>query len=274
MTSLKDFDEIPLSAPTEFYGNTNVLSGSDPNIYGPGSLFVNDNLYVKNSAKIKNNLEVEGDLGITGKITISKGLTLSQDLGVSCATFLNDLDVTGSTKVEDLTVNLGTTFNNSVTIDGDLNITGNIIPHPSNNIQVAKIYDEKTSGTNGGTFAAGSWQIRDLNTITQSSSFITLSSNEFTLSSGSYIMEFEVPAWEVNSHQSRLYNVSDSTIETYGTNAYGGSPSKIYHYITINTTKTYRIEHRCGLSNATNGFGIAGSWGPEIYTNGIITKYS
>ena len=282
MTSLRDCNDLPISAPTEFYGNTNVLSGSDPNIYGHGDLYVNNNLYVNNHSMFCQNVEVEGDIGITGELKIKKGLTLSEDLGVSSSTYLNDLEVKGQTIVEDLTVNLGTTFNNTITIDGDLNITGEITQTSNNRVltkinEIAKISDEKSSGTDGGTFVAGSWQIRDLNTLAQNSSFASLSNNEFTLGAGSYIMFFESPAYNVNAHQIRLYNVTDGSVLANGTNSYASSSctySKLYQYVVLTTTKTFRVEHRCSASKVDNGYGIAGGWGPEIYTNGIITKYT
>ena len=282
MTSLRNCDDLPIAAPTEFYGNTNVLSGSDPNIYGYGDLYVNNNLYVNNDAMFCQNVEVDGDIGISGKIKIEEGLTLKQDLGVSAYTYLNDLEVQGSTNIQDLTVDLGTTFNKTITINGDLNITGEITQTSSDRMitqidQVAKIYDEKPLGTDGGTFPGGSWQTRDLTSVNQDGSFVNLSNNEFTLSVGHYILSFESPAYNVNSHQIRLYNVSDGSVETNGSTSYAPSTcthSRLNHYLELTSSKTFRIEHRCSISQADNGYGIASNWGPEIYTNGIITKYT
>ena len=280
MTSLRNCDDLPIAAPTEFYGNTNVLSGSDPNIYGHGDLYVNNNLYVNNHAMFCADVEMEGNMGITGDMNVNS-LTVQHQLGVSCVSHLNDLNAK-STTLQDLTVNLGTTFNNTITIDGDLNITGEITQISNNRIltkinEIAKLSDEKSSGTDGGTFVAGSWQIRDLNTLTQNSSFVSLSNNEFTLDEGSYIIFFESPAYNVNSHQIRLYNVTDGSVVANGTNSYASSSctySKLYQYLVLTSSKTFRVEHRCGVSKTDNGYGIAGGWGPEIYTNGIITKYT
>ena len=280
MTSLKNCDDLPIAAPTEFYGNTNILTGSDPNIYGYGDLYVNNNLYVNNDTMFCRNVEVEGDIGITGDMTVNS-LIVQHQLGVSCETHLSDLNAK-STTLQDLTVNLGTTFNRTITIDGDLNITGEITQTSSNRIisqidQVAKIYDEKASGIDGGTFPGGSWQTRDLTSVNQDGSFASLSNNEFTLSSGHYILSFESPAYNVNSHQIRLYNVSDGSVETNGSTSYASSTcthSRLNHYLELTSSKTFRIEHRCSISQADNGYGIASSWGPEIYTNGIITKYT
>jgi hypothetical protein len=47
--------------------------------------------------------------------------------------------------------------------------------------QIARIYDSKTNGTQGGTFTSGAWQIRTLNTLRQSGIGVSLLSNEFTL---------------------------------------------------------------------------------------------
>ena len=75
---------------------------------------------------------IGGTLGVTGATTLSNTLnvtgntTLSSTLGVTGATTLNSLSVTNGTTLNSLTVNGSGTFNSTVTINGALNVTGDI----------------------------------------------------------------------------------------------------------------------------------------------------
>ena len=75
----------------------------------------------------------------------------------------------------------------------------------------AIIGDQKSAGTEGGTFTSGAWQTRDLNTeISDPDGIISISSNQFTLAAGTYLVNASAPAHKVNGHQIRLYNTTDS----------------------------------------------------------------
>ena len=148
--------------------------------------------------------------------------------------------------------------------------------------EIIIIRDEKTSGTDGGTFTTGAWRIRDLNTLEQSDNSASLSTNEITLTSGQYLLEATVPGHAVDNHQARLYNVTDASVEVYGTTEYAvGSGSSIVtthsfikKYLDITTSKTFRIEHQCQTTETSDGFGLAaGFGGNEVYTNISITKF-
>jgi hypothetical protein len=146
---------------------------------------------------------------------------------------------------------------------------------------IAVIRDEKAEGTAGGAFTAGAWRERDLNTLEQNGSIVSsLSGNEFTLIAGEYILDATVPAYAVDNHKARLFNVTDSIVEVYGTSSFalnnGSSEtttlSNIKAFINISSNKTFRIEHHCESTKGGDGFGLATGWGEEIYTNIIITK--
>ena len=103
--------------------------------------------------------------------------------------------------------------------------------------------------------------------------------NEFTLIAGTYLIDARCPAYDVNDHKARLYNVSDSSTEVVGTNAraddHGDSvtDSCIKDIFTIASSKTFRIEHRCDSSESSSGFGLANGYGiDEIYTTVSLTK--
>jgi hypothetical protein len=142
----------------------------------------------------------------------------------------------------------------------------------------ALIRDFKATSSNGGTFTSGAWRQRDLNTLDDYDSIgISLSANQFTLPSGTYIIAINAPAFTVNAHQVRLLNVTTSGIIAYGTSENApsnvSSISQLITKFTINSSNTYRVEHRCQSTRTTNGFGIAnGFGGGEIYTMVEITR--
>ena len=69
----------------------------------------------------------------------------------------------------------------------------------------ALLVDEKSNGTNGGTFTAG-LQIRDINTkISDADNIVTLNNNIMTLGAGTYVVQASAPAFKVNEHQIVLY---------------------------------------------------------------------
>lgn len=143
---------------------------------------------------------------------------------------------------------------------------------------VAYIKDVKGSNTQGGTFNSGAWQERDLNTLEQvGGNFVTLASNRFTLPPGEYEIHSKAPArGVVNKHTSRLLS-TDSTIKIVGTSSRAGAGDDYTHsYVdgsfTITEEKTFKIEHQCQTTRATDGFGESSSFDDSVYTVVKITK--
>lgn len=141
--------------------------------------------------------------------------------------------------------------------------------------------DEKANGTAGGTCTAGSWFTRTLNTVWENSiTGASLSSDQFTLPAGKYLIRGRSPGVATNRLQARLYNVTDAAVSRYGSNGYGSqtapntqTESVIAAIVTIAASKAFRIEHQCNTTKATNGLGLEGSFGGvEIYTTVEITK--
>lgn len=144
--------------------------------------------------------------------------------------------------------------------------------------QVAYLKDVKPSGTAGGTFTAGAWQTRTLNTI-EGDNIVSLSASQFTLQVGKYLVEAEVPAHSVNRHLAKLYNITDATDGTIGQGSYttnsvnGTTSSFIKGMVTLTSAKTFEIRHRCETAVASAGFGLQMSYGvSEVYTQVKITK--
>jgi len=163
----------------------------------------------------------------------------------------------------------------AMTIDSSQNVTfANRYP------KVALIADVKSNGTNGGTFTQDAWQDRDLNTeIYDPDSIVTISSNQFTIGSGTYIIEWDCVFFDVSSNQTRLYDVTGGASLQAGLTMYGNPPDNGYGVasgsaqVTPTSNNTYKIQHRCVTTKATSGFGIAMNVGEdEQFARVKITK--
>ncbi len=146
-------------------------------------------------------------------------------------------------------------------------------------IKVAIVADHKAQNTQGGTFTSGAWQTRDLQTETDPSSIVSISSNQFTLGAGTYILWAQAPAYSVTFHQARLYNVTDAGVVATGQVARVGgatigaqSPSNVFAVTTIAGSKAFRVEHRCSNTRNNDGFGDAANLTTEVYTQVLIVQ--
>lgn len=145
------------------------------------------------------------------------------------------------------------------------------------------IEDQKPSGTDGGDFTSGAWRTRDLNTVvTNEIDGASLASNQVTLPAGTYEIESKAPGWRVNRHILRLQNVSDAVTVLCSQNAFVNisagtlSLAHLKGRFTITSEKTFELQHRCKMTNNSNGMGIniGGSWtvDHETYTQVWIKK--
>lgn len=135
----------------------------------------------------------------------------------------------------------------------------------------ALLRDEKPQNTDGGTFTSGAWQTRDLNTeVFDPRSLASLSANRVTLAAGTYRVRISCPAYGCNEHQARLYNVTDGVEALMGTmersSVYNTARSLIIGRLTLAAQKTFEVQHRCETTRSTDGFGVAGNFGLEVYT--------
>lgn len=145
----------------------------------------------------------------------------------------------------------------------------------------AIIADQKTQNTAGGTFTSGDWRTRDLNTeIADPDGIVSISSNQFTLGAGSYLIRWSAPAYHVSKNQTRLYNSSDSSVEGVGSVAYNGTGSSYgassysggSTRVVISGSKTFEIQHRGSATRSSDGFGVSGNITTEQYTTVEIYK--
>ena len=149
-----------------------------------------------------------------------------------------------------------------------------------NAISIAIIVDQKSDGTHGGDFNSGAWRTRDLNTeVFDPDGIVSISSNQFTLAAGTYLIEYSAPGYDTNTHQTKLYDITGSADLNFGTSEYSGagdaivtrSFGKFIH--TITSANVYEIRHYAETTKSGSGFGIAAApSNVEVYTMVTITK--
>ena len=161
-----------------------------------------------------------------------------------------------------------------LTIDSSGNAT-----FPNRYPKVAIIADVKAYNVNGGTFTSGSWATRNLNTeVADSDSIVSISSNQFTLGAGTYIIEWSAPAFMTNRHQSRLYDVTGSAVEKTGSAEYSNADAQTNSIgstqVVLTASNTYEIQHRAETTRNGNGLGIYTNFSDSdsVYTQVKITK--
>lgn len=133
--------------------------------------------------------------------------------------------------------------------------------------------DQQAQNTQGGTFTSGAWRTRVLNTeVSDTGGYGSLSSNQITLTAGTYIIRASAPAWAVGRHQIRLQNVTDATTVLVGRQGFidigatgGVNISELTGKFTIGASKALELQHQCETTKSTNGFGIAANFTTEVY---------
>jgi len=145
----------------------------------------------------------------------------------------------------------------------------------------AIIADQKSSTTVGGVFSDGDWRTRDLNTeLADPDGIVSISSNQFTLQAGSYLIEAQAPAYRINRHIIKLYQTSGTPADiAFGTSEFASlsyaeqNSSFLSTRVTISSATTYEIRHRCQSTySGSDGFGVDSSLAIETYTMVKIFK--
>ena len=176
------------------------------------------------------------------------------------------------------TKTLATLSSSAVTLDSSVVFPAGGTGNP---ISVAVIADEKSTTTEGGPSDSGNgFEKRDLNTeISDPDGIVSISSDQFTLGAGTYLINWSSPAFKAGAHQSRLYDVTGTTTLKSGSNAYTNdadntqtdSVGSMMHTITSNNV--YEIQHRVEVTRAGNGHGVGFNNGiPNIFCLVVIYK--
>lgn len=131
------------------------------------------------------------------------------------------------------------------------------------------IRDEQPSGTDGGTFTAGSWQTRALNTVAAGAAgIVSLSSSQITLAAGTYRLWASAPALGVGGHQARWQNITAGATAITGTTELAGTSqtrSVVAGRFTITASAVFELQHACAVTHSSSGLGAAASLGTEVY---------
>jgi len=144
---------------------------------------------------------------------------------------------------------------------------------------IAIIEDRATAGTDGQSLSSGSDEIRLLDTLAYNrDTIVSLSSNQFTLPAGSWLIKWSASAAAPDSarnvqHQSLLRNVTDTTdvargtTESVDTASAGSEKAQSISVgsaaVTLAGSKAFEIRHR--VSGSAQG-GWALGVGTEVYT--------
>lgn len=142
---------------------------------------------------------------------------------------------------------------------------------------------EESAGTNAGTFAAGAWRTRVLNTIVHNDIGAALASNQVTLPKGKYRIVASAPALYVEQHKARIYNITDGATLLTGTSenssvGYSGAVtgqtrSMIFGIVTLTKSTVIELQHRCYLTGPTYGLGRGYNFGEiEVFSEFIAER--
>jgi len=148
--------------------------------------------------------------------------------------------------------------------------------------QVLHVRDQRVSGTHGGTATAGSYLTRVLNTVlTNTISGASLASNQITLPAGTYEIDASVPGFICGGFKAKLYNVTDGADLIIGNFGSASVPYQTGDFCTVRgrftlaATKALDLRMRCNVTRATDGLGVALSYGDvEVYADAFIRKIS
>jgi len=130
-------------------------------------------------------------------------------------------------------------------------------------VSYAIIADVKADHADGGTFTSGAYRTRDLNTeITDPDGIVSISSNQFTLQAGTYLLKWRAPYFDIGYSKTRLANITDTSYingeATFGRNnpTYQAGFARGVGRVTISGAKVFEIQHVSHLTKATEGFGL------------------
>ena len=131
---------------------------------------------------------------------------------------------------------------------------------------IAKVRAANSDGF--GSYTTGDWRTRDIDTeISDEDGIVTISSNQFTLQEGNYLIHFECSMYHCGNHAIRLQNVTDDTTAGVGNPNYSYTYSSLLMTkgtcrVSIDSAKAFEVQGYPGTSKTTNGMGFAMVNGP------------
>ena len=144
---------------------------------------------------------------------------------------------------------------------------------------IAVISDTKAQNTSGGTSTgSGTYDTRDLNTEDfDPDGIVSISSNQFTLGAGTYVIDYWTTAYATEHVKARLRDITNGVVRSYSDNGYGRTTNAHHQIIrgiarvTITGNTVYEIQMAADLSQG-GGLGTATNIDDEVYTRVIIYK--
>ena len=139
----------------------------------------------------------------------------------------------------------------------------------------AIICDQKATDTPGGSTTTGTFNTRDLNTeLADPDGIVSISSNQFTLQAGTYLIKASAPAYNAQRHQCLIWNVTDSSSVAIGTSEYCHNAASVQTRsfaigrTTISSAKVFDIRQRVDVASDTFGLGVESNFDTlaSIYT--------
>jgi len=173
-------------------------------------------------------------------------------------------------KIQSESMNLADTFAFTGTVTG------------AGDVSVARVSEQVATGHAGGS-TSGSWVKRALNTEDfDPDSIVTLSSNQFTLGAGKYLVHFDASGFKTVRHTAKIYNATDAAdVSENGLAGYaaGGvdvnTVSSGTAFINITGSKAFELQTQVSTSKATTGLGSGGSTSdmlPNTFSSVTIIK--
>lgn len=146
--------------------------------------------------------------------------------------------------------------------------------------QILHVRDEKAANVQGGTFTAGAYRTRDLNTVrTNTIPGASLANNQITLPAGEYIIDASAPAYSVGNNHAALYNVTDSAWITIGSSEYSYATlptvttrSIVKAHVQITKPTSYELRHYAAATGPTNGLGVPNPVANSVFSDVIIRR--
>lgn len=149
--------------------------------------------------------------------------------------------------------------------------------------QLLHLQHLESSGTNGGTLTASTWNKRTLNNeLTNEIASASVASSVISLPAGVYYLEAEATVYAVTGARLRLRNTTDGTtlitgnsVRTSGQTPFTANTQTIKGRFTLAGTKNLELQNWTESTRNDTGMGIALTTGEsEVYANLAIWKIS
>jgi hypothetical protein len=144
-------------------------------------------------------------------------------------------------------------------------------------LATALLQDQKAYNVNSGTSSALNTRVLTTE-VFDDGNIVTLSSNQFTLGAGTYIIQAQSShmASVQGRHVLAIYNTTDSTYDINGLNNWNlAGGDCIYGKISPSGTKVYELRSYVAESGRSDGLGVShnySAFGYSVYSQVLIQK--